>query len=100
MSNEFKNLCASEGIRRELIAFHKPQYNGVDERKNISIVGVAWAMLHDQGLLLHLWAEACKKFVYVQNMSPHRILRIGTSEEDFSGKKLDVAHFKIFSSSV
>ena len=28
LSNEFKNLCASEGIRRELIAPHNPQHNG------------------------------------------------------------------------
>jgi transposase InsO family protein len=67
VSNEFKNFCASEGIRWELIAPHNPQQNGVAERKNKSIVGVAWVMLHDQGLPLHLWAEACNTIVYVQN---------------------------------
>ena len=58
ISNEFKNFCASEGIRRELIAPHNPQQNGVVERKNKTIVGVARAMLHDQGLSLHMWVEA------------------------------------------
>ena len=54
ISREFKELCIKEGIRRELIVPHNPQYNGVAERKNIMIVGVARAMLHDQGLLMHL----------------------------------------------
>lgn len=47
VSNEFKNFFAKEDIRRELIALHNPQQNGVAERKNRSIVGVTIAMLHD-----------------------------------------------------
>ena len=74
ISNEFKNLCASEGIRRELIVPHNPQQNGVAERKNRVIVGAARAMLHDQGLLLHMWVEACNTIVFVQNKSFHRYL--------------------------
>jgi len=38
---EFKDFCSAEGIRRELIAPHNPQQNGVAKRKNITIVGVA-----------------------------------------------------------
>ena len=38
---EFKDFCSKEGIRRELIMPHKPQQNGVVERKNRTIVGVA-----------------------------------------------------------
>ena len=74
ISNEFKKLCASEGIRRELIAPHNPQQNEVAERKNRTIVGVARAMLHDQGLPMHLWAEACNTTVYVKNHFLHRLL--------------------------
>lgn len=65
ISDEFKDFCKEEGIRRELIAPHNPQQNGVAERKNRTIVGAARAMLHDQGLPLHLWAEACNTAVYV-----------------------------------
>ena len=46
VSNEFKKFCASKGIRRELIAPHNPQQNGVAERNNRTIVGEARAMLH------------------------------------------------------
>jgi len=41
------------------MAPHDPQKNGVSERKNMSIVGETTTMLHDQGLPLHLWDEAC-----------------------------------------
>eukprot|EP00253_Pinus_taeda_P027560 PITA_27560 len=57
-------------------------------------------MLHDQGLPLHLWAEACNTSVYLQNRSPHRILGMKTPTEAFSGKRPDVGHFRIFGSSV
>ena len=41
ISNEFKDFCSKEGIQRELIAPHNPQQNGVMERKNRMIMGVA-----------------------------------------------------------
>jgi hypothetical protein len=53
-------------------------------------------MLHDQGLPLFLWAEACYTAVYMQNMSPHRAVGSMNPEEAFSGKKLEVGHFRIF----
>ena len=61
---EFKDFCSTQGIWRELIAPHNPQQNGVAEWKNGTIVGAAWAMLHDQGLPIHLWAEAYNTAVY------------------------------------
>ena len=79
---------------------HNPQQNGVAERKNRTIVGAAQVMLHDQGLALHIWAEACNTMVYLQNRSPHRILGMKKPEEAFSDKRPDVGHFRIFGSSV
>jgi transposase InsO family protein len=64
-SKEFMDFCAGEGIMRELIVPYNPHQNGVDERKNMIIVGVARAMLHDQGLPLFLWVEACYTIVYL-----------------------------------
>jgi hypothetical protein len=95
-SKEFNDFYAGEGIRRELFVPYNPQQNRVAERKNRAIVGAARAMLHDQGLPLFLWAEACYTTVYLQNRSPHRALGDKTHEEDFSGKKPEVGHFRIF----
>jgi transposase InsO family protein len=57
ISNEFKDFCSREGIQRELITPHNPQQNGVTERKNRTIMGATRAMLHDQGLPMHLWEK-------------------------------------------
>ena len=40
ISNEFKDFCSKEGIRRELIAPHNPQQNGVEKRKNLSLIHI------------------------------------------------------------
>jgi hypothetical protein len=53
-------------------------------------------MLHDQGLPLFLWAEACYTAVYLQNRSPHKAVGSMTPEEAFFGKKPEVGHFHIF----
>eukprot|EP00253_Pinus_taeda_P017345 PITA_17345 len=41
VSQQFKDFCAIEGIKQELTTPHNSQQNGVAERKNRSIVGVA-----------------------------------------------------------
>lgn len=90
--NEFKDFFVKGGIRRELKTPYNSQRNGVAERKNINIVGVARAMLHDQGLPLNLLVEACNTTIYLQNQSPHRILGMFTPEEAFSQRKSVVSH--------
>ena len=100
ISVKFKDFCSAEGIRRELIAPHNPQQNEVAERKNRTIMGAARAMLHDQGLPIHLWVEACNTAIYVQNRCPHKILGMSTPEEAFSGKRPDISHLRIFGSPV
>ena len=45
---------------------------------------------------MHLWAEAARRAVYVQNCTPHRVLDSKTPEEAFSGEKPEVIHIRIF----
>ena len=45
---------------------------------------------------MHLWAEASSTTVYVQNISPHKILGNKTPEQVFNGKKPEVNHLRIF----
>ena len=54
------------------------------------------AILHDQDLPMHLWAEATRIAVYVQNRTPHKVLKNKTPKEVFSAKKPKVIHLKIF----
>ena len=55
------------GIKRELTTPYNPQQNGVVERKNRTIMEVGKAMIHDQDLLMHLWGEAARIAVFMQN---------------------------------
>ena len=54
------------------------------------------AILHDQDLHIHLWEEAARTTVYVQNCTPHRVLKNKTPKEAFSGKKPKFNHLRIF----
>ena len=75
---------------------YNAQQNGVAERKNRMIMEAARAMFHDQYLSMHLWAEAARTAVYVQNRTPHRVLENKTREKVFSSKKPEVNHLRIF----
>ena len=92
VDKEFVDFCASEGIRREFTVPYTPQQNGVVERKN----GVVRAMIHDQGLPLFLWVDACNMTMYLQNKSPHKSLGNLTPEEAFSRKRPQLTHLRIF----
>jgi hypothetical protein len=95
-SKEFVVFCKLTGIRRELTDPHNPRQNGVAERKNRSIEETVKTLMNDQGLSIYLWREAAMTTIYVQNRSPHGILKDMTPEETFSGKKPNVKHLRIF----
>ena len=54
----------------------------------------ARAMLHDQDLPMHLWEEASRTSMYVQNHTPHRVLENKTPEEVLSSKNQNSAIFE------
>ena len=77
---------------------YNPQQNGIVEQKNITIMEVARAMLHDQDLPMHLWEEVGRTVVYVQNHTPHEVLSNKTPEEAFLRETPEVNHLRIFGS--
>ena len=77
----FVDLYGGSEIKREFTVPYNPQQNGVVEMKKQTIVSAARAMIHDQGLQMYLWVEACGIAVYVQNRSPHRRLGDITPEK-------------------
>ena len=77
-SNEFGSFCKDVGIMRELTTPYNPQQNGVVERKNRTIMEVVNTTIHDQDLPMHLWAEAARTAVCVQNGISHSALGFKT----------------------
>jgi hypothetical protein len=53
-------------------------------------------MIRDQNLPMIMWEEASMIVVYVQNRSPHQILKKMAPKEAFTRVKLEVGHFRIF----
>jgi hypothetical protein len=56
--------------------------------------------MHDQNLLMFLWAEVCNTIVYLQNTSPHWMLEGKTPKEAFIGNRPEIGNLRIFGCSV
>ena len=95
-SGGFVDFCSEVGIKREFIAPYNPQHNGVAKQKNMTSISAVKVMIHDQGVLMFFWEEACSATVYVQNRCPHRKLRNMTPEEASTGEKPKIGHLRIF----
>jgi transposase InsO family protein len=63
--DEFIDFYTTKGIKKEMTVPYNPEQNGVAERKNSSIIGAARSMIHDQGLPLFLWVDACNTAIYL-----------------------------------
>jgi transposase InsO family protein len=90
-SNEFGSFFRDVGIKRELTTPYNPQQNGVAERKNRMIMEAVKTMIHDQDIPMHLWDEAARTTVYVQNRLSHSALGFKTPKEMFTRKKPGVS---------
>ncbi|WVZ79227.1 hypothetical protein U9M48_026831 [Paspalum notatum var. saurae] len=95
-SEEFARYCAGEGVGRHLTAPYSPQQNGVVERRNQTVVGMARSMLKAKGMPAAFWGEAVSTAVYILNRSPTKSLEDKTPFEAWHERKPDVAHLCTF----
>ncbi|WVZ63766.1 LOW QUALITY PROTEIN: hypothetical protein U9M48_013373 [Paspalum notatum var. saurae] len=93
---EFASYCADEGIRRHYSAPYSPQQNGVVERRNQTVVGMARALLKQRGMPAVFWGEAVATAVYILNRSPTKALNGKTPYEAWHGRKPAVSHLRVF----
>ncbi|GJT91963.1 ribonuclease H-like domain-containing protein [Tanacetum coccineum] len=98
---EFKNkvmnqFCEMKGIKREFSVARTPQQNGVEERKNRTLIEAAKTMLADLKLPTTFWAKAVNTACYVQNrvlvIKPHN----KTLYELFLGRKSALSFMRPF----
>ncbi|WVZ79341.1 LOW QUALITY PROTEIN: hypothetical protein U9M48_026932 [Paspalum notatum var. saurae] len=95
-SLEFGQYCAEVGVGRHLSAPYSPQQNGVVERKNQTVVGMARCMLKAKGMPAAFWGEAVTMAVYILNHASTKALDGQTPFEAWHGRKPDVSHLRTF----
>ncbi|WVZ68030.1 hypothetical protein U9M48_017021 [Paspalum notatum var. saurae] len=66
-SVEFGRYCPDEGVERHLTAPYSPQQNGVVERRNQTIVGMARSMLKAKKMPAEFRGEAVNTAVFILN---------------------------------
>jgi transposase InsO family protein len=96
--NEFNTYCTDNGIRRHLTNLYTPQPNGVAERMNHTLLGMARSMLSFKRLSSTYWAEAIHTAIYLRNRSPTASLDGITPYEAWFGFKPRVKHLRVFGS--
>jgi hypothetical protein len=93
---EFALYYADEGVQRHYSTPYCPQQNGVVERRNQTVVGMARALLKQRGMPTVFWGEAVVTAVYILNRSPTKALNGRTPYEAWHGRKPAVSHLRVF----
>jgi transposase InsO family protein len=93
---EFASYCEDEGVQCHYSASYSPQQNGVVERRNQTVVGMARALLKQRGMSAVFWGEAVVTAVYILNRSPTKALNGRTSYEPWYGRKPAVSQLRVF----
>jgi hypothetical protein len=100
---EFKNTQVEdyldeECIKHEFSTSYTPQQNGVDEKKNRTLIEMARIMLDEYKTSNRFWAEAVNTAWHATNrLYLHKLLK-KTPYALFTGKKPNVSYFRVFES--
>ena len=76
LSNEFSQHLKLKGMEHCITVHDMPEYNGMAERLNHTLVECVRAMLHVSGLPKNLWGEAIMHATWLKNRLSTR--RLGT----------------------
>ena len=95
-SKEFDKFCKEHGIERELSTAKTPQQNGLVERRNRTIQGMARTMLLVVDLQPKFWREVVGTTVYALNRTQLRPNNEKTPYELWKGRPASIKYFRIF----
>lgn len=79
-NKKFSSCCKEFGVKHEFSAPKTLQQNGMDERKNITLLNMTTTMLSSKNIVKRFWAEAISTTCYVSNRV---YLRPGTSKTPY-----------------
>jgi hypothetical protein len=88
---------ARMSVQRHYSGPYSPQQNGVVERRNQTVVGMARALLKQRGMPAVFWEEAVVMAVYILNRSHTKALNDRTLYEAWHKHKPTVSHLRVFS---
>ena len=100
LSEDFSKHLKKAGTIRRLTVHDTPEYNGVAERLNQTLMEKVRAMLHDSKLPKFLWGEALKYAVYVKNRTWTRALDNTTPFEVLTSSKPDISNLQVWGQKV
>ena len=92
LASEFSDYLKKAGTVRKLTTHDTPEYNGVSECLNRTIITKVHAMLYDKELPKFLWSEATKHVVYLKNRTWTRALGDTTPFKILTKKKPNLAN--------
>jgi transposase InsO family protein len=92
----FVEHCSRHGVQRHLTAPYTPEQNGVVERRNQSMLGMAHSMLKAMSMLSWFWREVVITVVFILNRSPTQSVGVMTPYEVWHGVKPSVSYFHTF----
>jgi len=96
-SSAFEALHDENGTTHQTTVPDTPLQNGVAERLNRVLVGIARTMMRHKDVDQDLWADAIKTAVYIINRVTSRALPVGkTPHELWTGNKLNVSCMRVF----
>ncbi|KAK9684140.1 hypothetical protein RND81_10G189200 [Saponaria officinalis] len=84
------------GIIHQTSIAHRPQQNGVVERKHRHVLEVSRALRFHSGLSLHYWGDCVMTAAYLINRMPTTLLQNKTPYEVLYGKTPSLSHLKVF----
>ena len=93
LSDQFKELCEEEGIRRQLTIPRTPQQNGVAERRNRTLLDMSRSMMAQAKFPISFWGDALLTAAYILNRVPTQSVP-STPYELWRGEKPNLEHLR------
>ena len=95
MSIEFVSFLKEHGILSQFSAPGTPQQNGVEKRRNRTLLDMVRSMISLSTLPLSFWGYALETIAYILNMVPSKSIP-KTPMEMWTGRKLILSHIRIW----
>ncbi|GJS44471.1 retrotransposon protein, putative, ty1-copia subclass [Tanacetum coccineum] len=95
ISQEFKDYLKACGIVQQLTPPYTPQYNGVSERRNHTLLDMVRSMMNLTTLLLSFWDYALESATHILNMVPTKKVD-KTPYELWYGKVPNLSYLKVW----